>query len=84
MIDAAFMNGEHLEDAQALDGPQAVTYVGGNIIDADGQQESSQDTWLLFDTNVHALISDARRRTLLPDGRHRLGVDGTWTDYNDQ
>lgn len=84
MIDAAFTDpGEHLEHAQAVDGPQSMVYVGGNIFDSTGQKVSSQDTWVMSNGQLYALTSDARRRTLLPDGRDLEAHYWTWTDYND-
>lgn len=82
MIDAAFTDGKHLENAQSIDLPKAMTIVGGNIVDPDGTRVSSQDSWLLSGGIVYALTSDARRRTMLPDGRDLLYFD--WTTYNDQ
>lgn len=76
MINAAFTNGEHLEHAQAVRGPNAMTFVGGNIYDAAGERVSSEDAWVLSNGAVYALTSDARRRTLLQDGRD---LDQNWT-----
>jgi hypothetical protein len=81
MINAAFTNGEHLEHAQSVEAPKAVTFVGGNIFGADGTKASSQDAWLVSGGQVYALSSDARRRTLLPDGRD-LATD--WPTYSDE
>jgi hypothetical protein len=83
IINASFTNGEHLEHAQSVDGPKAVVFVGGNIFDATGTKVSSQDTWALSDGQVYALTSDARRHTLLPDGRDLPTMDWDWADYND-
>lgn len=82
MIDAAFTNGEHLENAQAIELPKAMTIVGGNIVNPDGTRVSSQDSWLFSGGVAYALTSDARRHTILPDGRDLLYFD--WTTYNDQ
>jgi hypothetical protein len=81
MINAAFTDGERLEHTQAVNAPNDMTYVGGNIFGADGTKESSQDTWLVSNGALHALTSDARRRTMLPDGRD---VDPAWGQYNAQ
>lgn len=69
MINASFTNGQHLEDAQALDGPDASTYVAGNIVRADGERDSSHEAWVFSGGVVYALTSNARRDTLFPDGR---------------
>ncbi|MCV7173869.1 hypothetical protein H7I41_28500 [Mycobacterium manitobense] len=79
MINAAFTDGEQLEHTQAVNAPDATTYVGGNIFGADGTKASSQDTWLVSNGAVFAITSDARRRTLLPDGRD---IDPAWGQYN--
>jgi hypothetical protein len=55
--------------------------VGGNIFDATGEKESSQDSWVMNSGIVYALTSDARRHTLLTDGRDVLG--DRWSEYND-
>lgn len=68
MINAAFTDGEELVNSQSVDGPDSMTYIGGNI-DKAGSRESSGDVWLLSDGVLYALSSDARRRTMLPDGR---------------
>jgi hypothetical protein len=83
IINANFTNGEHLEHAQSVHGTHAETYVGGNIVDTAGTKVSSQDTWVQSDGAVYALTSDARRYTLLPDGRRLETHFWDWTDYND-
>lgn len=83
IINASFTDGQHLEHAQAVTGPNSTTYVGGNIFDAAGVKESSQDTWVLSDGVVYAITSDARQRTTLPDGRDVEGIALEWPGYND-
>ena len=83
IIDAAFIDGQHLKHAQSVEGPQAMTIVGGNIFDAAGIKESSQDSWVLFNGGVFALSGDARRQTLLPDGRDLDPIFWDWPQYND-
>lgn len=82
VIDAAFTDGEHLENTQAIDLPKAMTIIGGNIVNSAGKRVSSQDSWLFSDGAVYALTSDARRRTMLPDGRDLLYFD--WATYSYQ
>jgi hypothetical protein len=81
-IDQLFTGGEHLEHAQAVAGPNDATYIGGNIVDATGRKVSSQDTWVKLGSGVFALTSDARSRTLAPDGRDLDGIYMEWPDYN--
>ena len=83
IINASFTNGEHLEHAQAVEGPQTMTYVGGNIFDPSGTKLSSQDSWVLSDGVVYALTSDARRHTVLLDGRDLEAHFWDWAEYND-
>src|SRR5690348_12022367 len=83
-INEAFTGGEHLEHVQAIEGPHAMTYVSGNIFTAAGVKESSQDTWVVYDGNVYALTSDARKRTTLQDGRDLPEHYNSWPQYNDQ
>lgn len=82
IINAAFINGEHIENTQSIDGPRGITYVGGDITSADGKRISSRDTWAVSGGAVYAITSDARRRTLLPDGRDLDPFD--WPQYNDE
>jgi len=81
IINGSFTSGEHLEHMQAVHAPEA-TYVGGNIFDSTGRKVSSQDTWAELDGAMFAITSDARRRTLLPDGRHFPGIEREWPEYN--
>lgn len=81
MINSLFTSGEHLEHTQSVHAPDA-TYIGGNIIGADGRKVSSQDTWVELDGAIFAITSDARRRTLAPDGRDLAGIDMEWPTYN--
>jgi hypothetical protein len=67
-ITAAFTDGEQLNNVQAVNAPQDMTYVGGNIT-RGGEVLSHADVWLVQHGKIYALSSDARRRTLLPDGR---------------
>lgn len=80
MIEASFTNAEHLVNTQSVYGPSASVVIGGNIDNADGSRMSSRDSWLLRGGVLYALTSDARRHTLLPDGRDLLN---DWTTYND-
>lgn len=80
IIDAAFTNGEHLENTQSVPGPAGMVVVGGNIVAADGTRVSSQDSWVMSNAQVYGLTSDARRHTLLPDGRDLIP---DWPTYND-
>lgn len=81
MIDAAFTNGQHLEDVQALDGPRASIYVGGNIVNAAGERESSHNAWLYANGQIYALTKDARRDTLFTDGRDLAPADFFSDDF---
>lgn len=80
MINAAFTKGEHLENMQSVSGPSGTVIVGGNIVDATGTRVSSADSWVMSGGAIYGLSSDARRHTLVPDGRD---VIGDWTTYND-
>lgn len=79
IITASFTNGEQLANAQSIDAPRAMTLVGGDIVGADGSRISSRDAWLVSGGAVYAITSDARRHTLLPDGRD---VFEDWQEYN--
>lgn len=81
MINASFTNGEHLEMTQSVRGPSGTVIVGGNIMDPDGTKVSSSDSWLMSGGAIYGLSSDARRHTLVPDGRDVLGDN--WPTYND-
>ncbi|WP_255788225.1 hypothetical protein [Mycobacteroides abscessus] len=78
IIDAQFTNGEHLAHAQSVDGTHAETFVGGNIFRGD-LKVSSQDTWVLHNGVVYSLTSDARRHSMLRDGRN-IATD--WSDFS--
>ena len=80
MINAAFTNGQHLEHAAAIDGPQASTYVIGDITRADGQRENSSEAWVFREGVVYALTRNARRDTLFTDGRDLVPADFFSTD----
>ncbi|AMS02187.1 membrane protein [Mycobacterium phage Pipsqueaks] len=80
VINASFTNGEHLENAQSISGPSGMVIVGGNITTPSGERVSSQDSWVMSDATVYALTSDARRHTMLPDGRQLID---NWPEYND-
>lgn len=73
LIDASFANDERLQDVFAVNGPDGIVYVGGNIMGDDGVKVSSADVWLVIrqpgSYDVYSLSGDARRRTLWPDGR---------------
>ena len=81
LIDESFTNGERLENTQSVTGPSGMVVVGGNIVGQDGDRVSSSDSWVMSGGEVYALSSDARRHTLLKDGRDVLGDN--WTTYND-
>ncbi|MDN4519601.1 hypothetical protein QYF68_17520 [Mycolicibacterium austroafricanum] len=81
MITAAFTNGEHLENMQSVTGPSGMVIVGGNIVDPDGTRVSSADSWVMSGGAIYGLSSDARRHTLVPDGRDL--ISGSWATYND-
>lgn len=81
LIDESFTDGERLENTQSVTGPSGMVIVGGNIVGKDGERVSSSDSWLMSGGKVFALSSDARRYTLLEDGRDVLGDN--WTTYND-
>lgn len=81
MVNAAFTNGEHLENAQSVTGPSGMVIVGGNIVDAAGTRVSSADSWVMSGGSVYGLSSDARRHTLLHDGRDI--IPDNWATYND-
>lgn len=66
-INAAFTNGETLQNLAAVDLPDAMQYVGGDIFEGD-RRVSSSDRWLVSNGVVYAVSLDARERTLLPDG----------------
>lgn len=80
VINASFTNGEHLENAQSIPGPSGMVIVGGNITAPGGDRVSSQDSWVMSNATVYALTSDARRHTMLPDGRRLID---NWSDFND-
>lgn len=80
IINASFTDDEHLEQGQSVDGPSGTVIVGGNIVSNTGDRVSSHDSWLMSGGKMFGLSSDARRHTLLPDGRKML-VD--WSTYND-
>ena len=81
MVDAAFADGEHLENAQSVRGPSGMVIVGGNIVDTAGTRVSSADSWVMVAGEIYGLSSDARRHTLVPDGRDL--IPGNWATYND-
>ena len=77
LINGSFTGGEHLEDVQAVNGPDKLIYVGGNIFGADGTKVSSADVWLLENKAIYivsSLSSDARNRTTWPDGREKASA----------
>ncbi|MDM2398184.1 hypothetical protein PP613_04020 [Mycobacteroides abscessus] len=78
IIDAQFTNGEHLTHAQSVDGTHAETFIGGNIFRGN-LKISSQDTWVLHNGVVYSLTSDARRHSMLRDGRN-IATD--WSDFS--
>ncbi|MGD9517826.1 hypothetical protein [Mycolicibacterium sp.] len=80
LINAAFTDGEHLENAQSVTGPSGMVVVGGNIVDPTGMRVSSADSWVMSGGSIYGLSSDARRHTLVPDGRDLIP---DWTTYND-
>ncbi|MFD6197230.1 hypothetical protein ACFWE3_11050 [Mycobacteriaceae bacterium NPDC060252] len=80
IINSSFTDGERLEQSQSVDGPSGTVIVGGNIVSTAGERISSHDSWLMSGGKVFGLSSDARRHTLLPDGRK---VVADWTTYND-
>lgn len=67
-INAAFTGGETIDNAQAVNAPSDMTYIGGNILSGT-EVISNRDVWLAQNGAIYALSSDARRRTTLPDGR---------------
>lgn len=80
IINASFADGaSQLRNAQAVELPQAMTYIGADIYQGD-ERVSSQDRWLVSGGAVFAISPDARRRTLLPDGRDLLPMD----DYDER
>ena len=81
LINAAFTDGEHLENTQSVSGPSGMVIVGGNIVDPAGTRVSSADSWLMSGGAIYGLSSDARRHTLVPDGRDL--IPGNWATYND-
>jgi hypothetical protein len=81
MINSGFTDGEVLDNAQAVDLPNAMTLIGGDINSASGSRESSRDSWLYSDGVLYAITSDARRRSLFADGRDVAPND--WGLYND-
>lgn len=81
-INQLLTGGEHLEHAQAVDGPGNTTYIGGNIFDASGQKLSSQDTWVEAEGLMFSITSDARSRSAAPDGRKLAGIKLEWPTYN--
>lgn len=81
MINAAFTDGEHLENMQSVSGPSGMVIVGGNIVDPSGKRVSSADSWVMSGGAIYGLSSDARRHTLVPDGRDL--IPGNWATYND-
>lgn len=81
MINAAFADGEHLENAQSVRGPSGTVVVGGNIVDTAGTCVSSADSWVMSGGAIYGLSSDAWRHTLVPGGRDLIA--GNWATYND-
>lgn len=80
IVNASFADGtSQLRNAQAVELPQAMTYIGADIYQGD-ERVSSQDRWLVSGGAVFAISPDARRRTLLPDGRDLLPMD----DYDER
>lgn len=74
-IDSAFADGvSRLEHAVAIELPDAMTYIGADIF-IDDKRVSSWDRWLVGGGVVYGISPDARRRTLLPDGRELLPLD---------
>lgn len=55
--------------------------VGGNIVDPTGMRVSSADSWRMSGGAIYGLSSDARRHTLVSDGRDL--IPGNWATYND-
>ena len=80
MINAAFANGEHLENMQSVSGPSGMVIVGANIVDPSGTRVSSADSWVMSGGAIYGLSSDARRHTLVPDGRDLIP---DWPTFND-
>lgn len=68
LINAAFTDGEQLDHPAAVNGPNDATYIAGDITKAK-EVVSHADVWLSQHGALFALSSDARKRTILADGR---------------
>lgn len=70
IIETALGEDHRLLHAQALAGPRALTYVGGDIADTAGTVAAHSAVWVVSGGTLHALSGSARRATAaLPDGR---------------
>lgn len=73
-INASFNDSSlQLVDAWSVAGQKDVTYIGGNIF-AGEKRVSSGDVWAAKGGAIFSLSSDARSRTVLPDGRKILDI----------
>jgi hypothetical protein len=75
IINGRFIGGQHLEDAQSLDGPDGSTYVGGNIVRPDGGPEASYEAWIYLNGVAYVLTDSARVVGRFPDGRDVTSID---------
>lgn len=48
-VTGGFLDGQHLENAQSVDLPLAMTMVGGDIVSADGERQNSREAWVYSD-----------------------------------
>lgn len=69
IVNASFTDGERLRNAQAVEIPSGRTYVGGDVTRADGSRLANRQVWLVDGPVVYAISEQARRHTLLPNGR---------------
>jgi hypothetical protein len=80
-INRGFSDGQHLEDAQSLDGPDGSTFVGGNIVRPDGGPWASYQGWIYLEGVAYALTVDARVSGPFPDGRDVTSLDYYEDEY---
>ena len=87
IIESNFRDSDYrLTETVSIDGPEDITYVGGNIRNSAGERKYSANTWVLVDGQVYSLSSGALSQSFLPDGRklEQTNIAGNeWTSYND-
>jgi hypothetical protein len=81
VINSGFTDGQHLEDAQALDGPDASTYVAGSIIRPDGSPDASYEAWIYLKGVAYVLTENARVLGRFREGRDVAPIDFYSDEY---